>query len=962
MRQIQYFLAVFLISARRLLHQRGLALSMLAGLIAAVALTVSIPIYADSVSYRILNDRLYNDPDDPAPPFSFLFRYVGSWNGYIEWDETRRVDEYMQSWAAPTVGLPQELLVRHFKTDRMRLFPTSQASYDSVAEPLLYVSLGFISDLEPHIEILEGQFPRPLANLSEPIEVLISTKVVEELGFQPGEEYVVYYREPKEEGAVDTIFQHRVRIAGVWRAINPNEDYWFYRQPAFDEVFLMPEASYMQLASAMKGEVGLALWSLICDGTGVRSTDVGELLARISMVRKESGTQLRDIDLTRSPEDKLINYSRTVLLLTVSLYVFSVPILGLVFYFISLISGMIVQRQRNEVAMLRSRGTTTGQVIGIYVLEGLIVGVLSIAAGSLLGERLAQLMGLTRSFLTLEDRPYLVTVLSWANLRYGLLAFVASLLASIGPAINAARDTIVTYKQEQARVLRAPFWQRAFLDVLLLIPALYGYYLLDIRGTISFLETDSETGSPFSNPYLFLVPVIFVFSLSLMCIRVFPLVMRILAWMVNVWRGVVPVLALRHLSRTARYYTGPMLLLILTLSLAVFTASMAFTLDGYTVQRSYYDVGADFRLVEMGESTETSNAFAGFGQGGEASESEEEEEVGPEWLFLPVSEHLNIPGVREAARVWVKDVTAKLSGGNVQARLMGVDRIDFGRVGFFRNDFAPASLGALMNALAVRDDAVLVSRDVFAHGIEVGDRIPIYIPVGSAPTVDFTVGGVIDMFPFLYPEDGSFFVANLDFVYNNIGGVYPYDVWLRTDPSVTTDALVNNARDMGFNVMRAYDARKRVDDEQLSPERQGVFGLLSVGFVASAFLTVLGFLIYSYISFTQRFIELGVLRAIGLSVGQMAVFLIAEQLTLIATGALAGTGLGVVVSNLFIPFFQVRAGEHPFTPPFVVQIAWNEIAYIYAVFGAMFVAGVIVLLFSLRRMRIFEAVKLGETT
>ena len=94
----------------------------------------------------------------------------------------------------------------------------------------------------------------------------------------------------------------------------------------------------------------------------------------------------------------------------------------------------------------------------------------------------------------------------------------------------------------------------------------------------------------------------------------------------------------------------------------------------------------------------------------------------------------------------------------------------------------------------------------------------------------------------------------------------------------------------------------------------------------------------------------------------LAVFLIAEQLTLIATGALAGTGLGVLVSDLFIPFFQVRGGEHPFTPPFVVQIAWNEIAYIYAVFGAMFVAGVIVLLFSLRRMRIFEAVKLGETT
>ena len=959
MRQIQYFLAVFLVSARRLVHQRGLALSMLLGLMTAVAVTVSIPLYADAVSYRILNERLFNNPDDVTPPFAFLFRYVGSWNGYIEWEDCRQIDEYMQILAEPTLGLPKEQLVRHFKTDRMRLFPATITSYDSTAEPLSYVALGFISDLEPHIEILEGQYPSPVANNSDPVEVMISFKIVEELGLQSGEEYIVYYKEPLTEGAtVETVFQHRIRIAGVWRANDPKEDYWFYRQPAFDEVFLMPEASYIQLGSGMRGEVGLALWSLVANGDQVRSADVNSLLGRISLMRKQAATALRDLDLARSPEEKLINYSQTVLLLTVSLYVFSVPILGLVLYFISLVSGMIVQRQRNEVAMLRSRGTTTSQVVGIYLLEGLIVGVLSMVIGALVGERLAQVMGLTRSFLDWENRPFLTTVLSWPNLRFGLLALAAAITASIAPATRAAKDTVVTYKQEQARSLRPPFWQRAFLDVALLVPALYGYYLLDLRGTISFLETNRESGSPFSNPYLFLVPVLFVFSGALLCIRVFPWVMRILAWLVNVWRGVVPVLALRHLSRTASHYTGPMLLLILTLSLAVFTASMAQTLDDYTVERSYYDVGADFRLVEIGESTEV-GGFGGMGAG--ASEGSEEDE-GPDWLFLPVSEHLNIPGVNHAARVWLRDVAAKLPTGSLPARMMGVDRVDFSRVGFFRRDFAPASMGSLMNALAVRDDAVLASREVFGMGIEVGDRIPIVVPIGSSPTVDFIVGGVVDMFPRLYPEDGPFFVANLDYIFNVAGGIYPYDVWLATEPSVDLEAVTEGASDLGITVMRAYDARQMVDDEQLSPERQGVFGLLSVGFVASAFLTVLGFLIYSYISFMHRYIELGVLRAIGLSVSQMAVFLIAEQLTLIATGAVAGTGLGVLVSNLFIPFFQIQGGTHPFTPPFVVQIAWSEIVYIYVIFGVMLVAGVIVLLLSLGRMRIFEAVKLGETT
>jgi putative ABC transport system permease protein len=123
---------------------------------------------------------------------------------------------------------------------------------------------------------------------------------------------------------------------------------------------------------------------------------------------------------------------------------------------------------------------------------------------------------------------------------------------------------------------------------------------------------------------------------------------------------------------------------------------------------------------------------------------------------------------------------------------------------------------------------------------------------------------------------------------------------------------------------------------------------------------VLGFLLYAVFSFRQRFIELGVLRAIGLSVGQMVAFLAGEQLAIILTGAAVGTGLGVWASRLFIPFLQVRGGQHPHTPPYVVQIAWSDIDQIYLVFGGMLLAGVATMTVMLIRMRVFEAVKLGE--
>jgi putative ABC transport system permease protein len=93
--------------------------------------------------------------------------------------------------------------------------------------------------------------------------------------------------------------------------------------------------------------------------------------------------------------------------------------------------------------------------------------------------------------------------------------------------------------------------------------------------------------------------------------------------------------------------------------------------------------------------------------------------------------------------------------------------------------------------------------------------------------------------------------------------------------------------------------------EQRRPDRQGLFGLLSVGFVASAILTVLGFLLYALFSFRRRFIEMGILRAIGLSVRQMIGLLAAELGLLILIGMAAGTALGVLASWLFVPFLQM---------------------------------------------------------
>jgi putative ABC transport system permease protein len=325
-----------------------------------------------------------------------------------------------------------------------------------------------------------------------------------------------------------------------------------------------------------------------------------------------------------------------------------------------------------------------------------------------------------------------------------------------------------------------------------------------------------------------------------------------------------------------------LVLLVPTLSLSAFTASLAQTLDNHLYDQTYYKVGADTKVDELGESTETlSNPMGAQAQTGDTAgaTSATTEKEGPRWLFLPVSEYLKVPGVNAAARVGRHEATTRLGGKTRDGIFMGVDRVDFPRVAFWREDFAPSSLGALMNALATTPEGVLVSRNVMSqYAVNVGDTIRLTVGTyGQRTDIDKKIVGGFDLFPTWYAEDkGPLFVGNLDYIFESAGGQFPYEVWLSTESCTDTGCatvdypqILRGVQKLGIKVIASDASVPAIVTKQRRPERQGLFGLLSVGFVAAALLTVLGFFLHTLFSLRQRTIELGILRAMGLSPLQM---------------------------------------------------------------------------------------------
>lgn len=953
--------AILTITLKRLWAQRGLTLAILLGLATAVALITCVPIYADAVHFRVLQERLdASAATTQTPPFAYLYRYIGTWYGPVQWEDTRALDDYLTNRGAAELGLPLDLLVRHFETNQYRLFPGGNSDYSDASDALTTVSFATTSGIADHIDITEGQFPPTAPAAPDSIvPVLVAESLATQLGLQVGDTLAAYnFRDQRAT--------HRtipVQIAGVWRARDETAPFWFYKPTVFESRLLVSEATFAErLSPYLNDEIQLALWYLVLDGRRVDVSDVNWVTSRATRVAREVDARLPNTRNDTTPVDGLTQYRRAVQTLTRLLAAFSVPLVGLILAFIGLAVGLAVNQRRNEIAVMRSRGGTVWQILGFAALEGLLLGAAALGLGLLGGLALAQLMGQARTFMDFSAAysaahsavSHLRVALPEAAIRAGLLAGGLAVVAMVLPALSAARDTVITYKQEQARAGKRPWWQRAWLDILLLVPVIYGLYVLRRQGTL-FIVTEGGS-DPLQNPLLLLLPTLATFSLTLFCLRLLPWLMEALSWVLTHSNSVGLLLATRHLARTPGQYATPLILLALTTSLSVFTASLARTIDLQLFDEIVYQTGTDVNLIG-----------AGIPFGGGSSFGPPTDPAAQRALFLPMSEYLTLPGIQAATRIGRYSAVAQVGQTQSRGIFLGVDRATFAQAAYWRYDFAPVDLGYLLNALATTPDGVLVPQSFLRENrLRVGDFFRLSVHYGdTAVPLLVQIVGVFDYFPTYMPlTDGVLLVGNLETLFAQAGGEFAYEVWLRTTPTFdgpTFDQALHTQGLFGWQWREPYT---RIEREQLKPERQGVFGLLSVGFAAAALLTVLGFFLYALFSFRRRFIELGILRAVGLSRWQMMGLVSGELAFLILAGLTLGTGLGVWISRQFIPYLQTEAaagGAGAAVLPYLVEIAWSAVVQIYLLFGFMFLIALLALAVLLIRMKIFQAVKLGET-
>lgn len=102
------------------------------------------------------------------------------------------------------------------------------------------------------------------------------------------------------------------------------------------------------------------------------------------------------------------------------------------------------------------------------------------------------------------------------------------------------------------------------------------------------------------------------------------------------------------------------------------------------------------------------------------------------------------------------------------------------------------------------------------------------------------------------------------------------------------------------------------------------------------------------------------MRAIGLSISQLISILTLEQVLTVGIGFVLGTIYGITASRVFMPFLQISQNLEGIVPGFRIVIQKGDIRNILIILGGTLVIGLVFLGVILVRLKLHEAIKLGE--
>ncbi|MFP4015759.1 MAG: FtsX-like permease family protein [Halanaerobiales bacterium] len=936
-----------------------LELILLVGLILAVAVSSCISIYTDGVLQMVMLEKWQSSSSQLYPPGAIKITDE-QWYDYhpiLSDDQWRDQEEAFQQYLALD-QLLYERVPEVFNTELLHFSKIGRTDKESIQaenpveeQRQRFVDLAFLTGLKDKVEVIAGRWFNEKESTGdidildgEVIEVVIDENARHELNLKVGNVYLYPLISEKYE---EERFL-RLKVVGVFRV---KRDYYnspvWVESPPYSSTIFMSEDVYENLILRDDTRPYIYSWYFNLDYKSVRFHELTAMIRRLNRLETEMGNISGTTRMSQSSLGSLRPLVQQADLLKKLLLILSLPILGMIFYYIILAASLTIQRRSNEIALLRSRGAGLLQILMTYLLEWGFLGLSAFFIGPRLGLIVARLMGASSGFLTFVNRNPIPVIIPPDAYFYVIMTIAAALLSCLLLVIPAARESIVSYKHNIARNKNKPFWQKYYLDLVLLLFSIYGYR--ELLKQISLLESGGAEGSQLMlDPMLFLIPVLFLATAGLLSLRIIPWILRLLSLLIEKLPEVSITVTLRQFFRNTGQYSPLIFFIIMTVSLGIYSSSIARTLNQNFTDSLMYEYGTDVVISEKWSFDSVS-----YGEQGQMLNNEGSIVYEPPFYI-----HKELAGVEDAARVLTKKGNVIIGSKRVgRGTLMAIDPVDFANVTWFRDDLANQHLHFYMNRLTDNRLGALVNREFYEENeLSPGDWVSFNLGTQS---VDFFVAGVVDLWPSIYPRSFPLIIGNLSYVQQQYI-IEPYDVWLRLEENASLQAITDELQENNIWVTNIQDSRTEIIEGRREPQRMGLYGMLSIGFVVAVLITVMGFFLYNFLSLKSRILQFGVMRAIGLSISQLISILCLEQFLTVGIGFMLGTTFGIIASRVFLPFLQISQNLEGVVPGFRIVVQRSDIINILIILGGTLIIGLVFLGFILVKLKLHEAIKLGE--
>ena len=531
-------------------------------------------------------------------------------------------------------------------------------------------------------------------------------------------------------------------------------------------------------------------------------------------------------------------------------------------------------RDRHDLALLRSRGASRRYLIGLALMESVVLGTVAGLLGSAIAILAARQL-ISGSLGLTTGRTIMIGVVCV------LVAIAGAATARLGASGSALKASVAEGRRATVRPHR-PLWQRLYVDLVCLGLSGLIYWLTARTGFSAVVNPDSNPTLSLS-VYMFFAPALLWLGATLLLVR---LRGRVLAWVVA--RGVAGGRAedlrgflLASASRRAHAINRGLVLVGLLLAFGVNLGIFAATYDQQANVDAHLTLGADVVAtappgVAAGHNLE--RKVAGVkGAGGTTGVDHSYAYVGPD----------------------LQDVF----GVNARTLTNGTTLRD--------SYFVGGTTKQMLARLKATPDGVLVAKETISdYSLKRGDLLKLRVldhKTGVFRVVPFHVVGAVQEFPSA-PRD-SFMVANLGYVSaaDRTGGPNVIFAKANGDPPAVARRVAQVTKADGAVVQNIRDQAVQTVSSITTVDLTGISD------IEKAFAVVLAagaMWLFVTVALAERRHELATMAAVGASLRSIRRFLQSEATLVLGAGLLLAAGLGWLLAEMLVAMLQ-----HVFDPP-----------------------------------------------